>query len=288
MENRDQEFRESRLSIRGEVAVFTHTNPGQRNALTQGLRMDYAEMIERVRSDDAVKALVLTGSGGSFCAGADIRAMRDRFTGVTPERDAGDAARSRILQLQDWLERLRGMEKPVIAAVDGPAFGAGFSIALAADFIVASQTATFSMVFNRLGVLPDMGAIHILPRLIGLAKARDLLMTARPIGAEEAVALGLVYKICGPDALLDTALDLAGRFAQAPQPAIGLTKRLLNRSFEVDYGTFVDLEGCAQSACATSVDHRDAVMRFLDREPARYDWDRLASERAALSGKEST
>lgn len=288
MENRDQEFRESRLSIRGEVAVFTHANPGQRNALTQGLRMDYAEMIERVRSDDAVKALVLTGSGGSFCAGADIRAMRDRFTGVTPERDAGDAARSRILQLQDWLERLRGMEKPVIAAVDGPAFGAGFSIALAADFIVASQTATFSMVFNRLGVLPDMGAIHILPRLIGLAKARDLLMTARPIGAEEAVALGLVYEVCGPDVLLDTAVDLAGRFAQAPQPAIGLTKRLLNRSFEVDYGTFVDLEGCAQSACATSADHRDAVMRFLDREPARYDWDRLASERAALSGKEST
>ncbi|WP_454676972.1 enoyl-CoA hydratase/isomerase family protein [Achromobacter marplatensis] len=288
MENRDQEYRESRLSIRGEVAVFTHANPGQRNALTQGLRMDYAEMIERVRSDDAVKALVLTGSGGSFCAGADIRAMRDRFTGVTPERDAGDAARSRILQLQDWLERLRGVEKPVIAAVDGPAFGAGFSIALAADFIVASQTATFSMVFNRLGVLPDMGAIHILPRLIGLAKARDLLMTARPIGAEEAVALGLVYEVCGPDALLDTALDLAGRFAQAPQPAIGLTKRLLNRSFEVDYGTFVDLEGCAQSACATSADHRDAVMRFLDREPARYDWDRLASKRAALSGKEST
>lgn len=286
MENRDLDFRESHFAIHDGIAVFTHANPTHRNALTQALRQDYSEMIDRVRTDDTIKALVLIGSGGSFCAGADIRAMRDRITGVTPERDAGDAARGRILRLHDWLERLRGLEIPVIAAVDGPAFGAGFSIALAADFIVASRTATFSMVFNRLGVLPDMGAIHILPRLIGLAKARDLLMTARSVEAQEALELGLVYQVCDSDSLRDASLELAGRFALAPQPAMGLTKRLLSRSFDMDYGTFVDMEGCAQSACATSADHQDAVLRFLDRQPARYDWDRTASKQAVRPSKE--
>ncbi|MBO9355750.1 enoyl-CoA hydratase/isomerase family protein [Bordetella petrii] len=263
-------LRESRL-ILGEdgVAVFEHLRGEARNPLTMALRADYADMLAMVR-DSRARALVLAGGGGAFCAGGDVKAMRARLA------DGSQAAgvRQRLQDMHTWLQALRDLEIPVVAAVDGPAWGGGFAIALCADFILATPRASFCMVFLRIGALPDMGAIHLLPRAIGLTKAKELLMTARRVSAQEGERLGFVHSLHEPDALRDQALALARRFLAAPRVALGMTKRLANRAYELDAATLAELEACAQVACLAEPDHTEALERFVRKEPMRYDWDR--------------
>ncbi len=272
-------LRESTLTIIEGVARMTHMRPAQRNALTLALREDYREMVQRIASDRSIRVLVLSGSGGSFCSGGDVRAMQTRRAEGGQE-DSPDATRRRMLAAHDWLQRLRDLEIPVVAAVDGPAFGAGFSLALCADFIIASRGAVFNMSFNRIGVVPDMGAMFLLPRLIGLARAKEILMTARRVDADEAFALGLVLSLHESDELEDASEILARRLAKAPQPSMGLTKRLTNRAFELDAQAAAELEASAQAVCMASEAHGNAIDRFLRREPFAFDWDAAESPRA--------
>ncbi len=167
------EFRESQLAIADGIATFTHQKPAARNALSLDLREDYADMLDRVEADRNLRALIITGSGGSFCAGGDIKSLKERQVSTDPEVNSANAMRLRIRRLHGWLERLRGLEIPVIAAVDGPAYGAGFAIALLADFIVASNRASFCMPFAKLGLVPDSGALYTLPRAVGLQRPRN-------------------------------------------------------------------------------------------------------------------
>ncbi|QRY77936.1 enoyl-CoA hydratase/isomerase family protein [Pseudomonas sp. PDNC002] len=268
------ELRESRLVITGDVATFTHLNSAARNALSLDLREDYADMLDRVENDRSLRALIITGSGGSFCAGGDIRSLKERQTSTDPEVNSANAMRLRIRRLHASLQRLRSLEIPVIAAVDGPAYGAGFAIALLADFILASNRASFCMPFAKLGLVPDSGALYTLPRVVGMQKAKELLFSARRVGVEEASELGIVHSIHAPEELAANAQRMAQRFLSAPRDAIAMSKRLLNQSFESDWNAMAEMEGLAQGVAATAPYHGEAVSAFLGGKPSRYDWDR--------------
>ena len=266
------DFRQSRLVIDGDgIALFEHLRGEARNPFNMELRADYADMLRQVEAD-APRALVITGSGGSFSGGGDVKVMHARLADGTQ----ATGVRQRILDIHDWLQRLRDLQIPVIAAVDGPAWGGGFAVALCADFILATPRASFCMVFLRIGALPDMGSIHLLPRAVGLAKAKELLMTGRKVTAQEAERLGFVHSLHAPERLREEAMALARRFLPAPKVALGLTKRLVNRAYELDAATLAELEACAQVACLAEPDHAQALERFVAKQPMRFDWDRDA------------
>ena len=255
-------------SVQDGVGTITLNRPEARNALNQAMRPALAAAIAQMRDDAQVHAVILTGAGGAFCSGGDISAMLDTSR-------TGLAFRKGMRELHQWFPELVNLEKPVIAAVDGPAFGAGLSLALAADFVLATRRAKFCAVFGRIGLIPDLGAMHLLPRIVGQQKAKELVFSARTVAAEEALQLGLVYGIVADgNELRAAALQLAQRFGDASTAAIGMAKNLLNQSFETDARTLAELEAYAQSLARSSAYHQDAVQRFAGKQPLRFDWDR--------------
>lgn len=252
----------------GSTAVLTLNRPAQRNALSLELRDELAETIPMVRDDPRIKSVILTGAGGNFCSGGDIKTLSQS---LESKRDIFEG-RTRITKIHRWFDQLLDLEKPVIAAVDGSAFGAGMSLALAADFVIASTQAKFCSVFARLGYVPDMGLMYLLPRSVGLARAKELVFTARVVEASEAKEIGLVQQLCAPEDLLNQALEFAGRFDQAPTESLGIVKTVMNRAFETDRQTVYAQEAMLQSMCRESDFHHEAVRRFMNKEPALYQW----------------
>jgi enoyl-CoA hydratase/carnithine racemase len=250
----------------GATAVLTMNRPSQRNALDPELRDALAAAIAQVRDDADVKAVVLTGAGGHFCAGGDVKAMQPAAT----SQDKVFGGRERLLRLDRWFDELVDLEKPVVAAVDGVAFGAGLSLALAADYIIASPRARFCSVFARLGFVPDAGGMYLLPRAIGLARAKEMVFSARVVDAPEALGIGLVQRLC--DDVLQAAIALAARFHGAPTAAIGIAKNVMNHAFESERRQVYAQEALAQALCIQSDFHREAARRFVDKEPPLYDW----------------
>ncbi len=255
--------------VRDRIAIVTLNRPEKRNAFDVTMRTELADAVMRVRNDRTLAAMLLTGAGGAFCAGGDLKGLREAEL-TTRE------ARRRIQDLHVWLPELINLELPVVAAVDGVAFGAGFNIALAADFILASTRARFSAVFGRIGLVPDAAGFFLLPRIVGLQRAKDLIFTARSIGAEEARAMGIVHEIHEPELLLERAIAFAGRFRDASREAIGMAKGILNQSFHLDRHALAEMEAFAQGMALNSDYFRRAVERFLGKEPLLYDWDAAA------------
>jgi enoyl-CoA hydratase/carnithine racemase len=251
----------------GATAVLTLNRPEARNALDPTLRQALAAVIPQLRDDPEVKAVVITGSGGHFCAGGDVKAMKPS----SPAQDKVFGARERLLNLDRWFDELVDLEKPVIAAVDGSAFGAGLSLALAADFIFASPRARFCSVFARLGFVPDAGGMYLLPRAIGLPRAKDMVFSARVVEAPEALAIGLVQRICEGD-VLQAAIDHAARFRDAPTAAIGIAKTVMNHAFESERREVYAQEALAQALCVQSDFHKEAARRFVEKQPPLYVW----------------
>ncbi|MHA7599912.1 enoyl-CoA hydratase/isomerase family protein [Alicycliphilus sp. T452] len=257
-------------AVQDGVGTITLNRPEARNALSMDMRPALAAAIAQMRDDPQVHAVILTGAGGAFCSGGDISAMLDASR-------TGLSFRAGMRELHQWFPELVNLEKPVIAAVDGPAFGAGLSLALAADFILATRRAKFCAVFGRIGLVPDLGALHLLPRIVGLQKAKELVFSARTVDADEARQLGIVYDIVADGAALQQAAQaLAQRFGLASTAAIGMAKTIMNQSFESDARTIAEMESYAQSMCRGSPYHQDAVRRFKAKEPLRFDWDRPA------------
>jgi len=246
------------------VATVTLNRAANKNALGEEMRAGLAQCVDRIERDRAVRAVVLTGSGGAFCAGGDLRSMR------SAELD-NEGWRERMKNAHAWFVRLLSLDRPVVAAVDGPAFGAGFSLALAADFIVASPRARFCLSFMRLGLVPDFGALHTLPRIVGVQRAKELMLSAREVSADEAKALGIAFELAPPDQLLQRAQALAASFVNASPLAVSLVKRALAAG-PTDLHTMLELEADAQALCFGSAAHKAAVARFLDKQPALFQW----------------
>lgn len=271
----NETLRASTLSVHEGVAEFSHQRPATRNALSDGLRQDYIDLLDRIENDRTVRVLIITGSGGSFCAGGDVKGMLARAKSSDPEESSPYAMRRRVLSAHHtFLDRLRSLEMPVIAAVDGAAYGAGFSLALTADFVLASSRASFCFAFAKVGAVADFGAFYTVPRLIGLTKAKELMMTARRVEASEAQQLGFVHAVHAEESLLPEARRMARRFLNGPREALGMIKNTLNRSFDLDYRSMADLETSQQAIAMASSYHSEAVARFSRGEPLLYDWDR--------------
>ncbi len=268
---------EATLSVDGPIAEFTHQRPQSRNALSMALRDDYERLMARVAQDLSIRVLILTGAGGSFCSGGDIKGMRARLEQADPDVNSPDATRRRLRDSHRWLTQLHDLDVPVIAAVDGGAYGAGFALALQADFVLASSRAAFAMSFARLGGVPDYGALHTLPRIVGLARAKELMLTGRRVDAREGQALGFVHSVHEAAELLPAARSLAARLAEGPREAAALTKNLLNRSFETDYGAMCTLESYAQGLAMHTPYHAAAAARFVSGERPSYDWDAMSA-----------
>lgn len=253
------------LEVRDGVALLGLNRPSARNAIDETLRAELPLAMAQVRDDASVRAVVLYGVGGNFCSGGDLRAM-------SAQPRTAFESRQRIRALHAWLPEWVNLEKPLIAAVDGAAFGGGFSLALTADFVLASTRASFCQVFARVGLVPDMAALYLLPRIVGLQRAKELALSARVLPAPEALQLGIVHSLYAPEDLLDAAVAFAMRFTHASPIAMGLTKSILNQSMHLDQKALSELESFAQGLCMDSPYHQESVRSFLDGRQPAFVW----------------
>jgi 2-(1,2-epoxy-1,2-dihydrophenyl)acetyl-CoA isomerase len=173
---------------------------------------------------------------------------------------------------------LLNLDRPVIAAVDGPAYGAGFGLALAADFILATPRARFCLSFLRLGVVPDCGVMYTLPRVVGLQRAKELAFSTREIDADEARQMGIVFEVHTPEQIGQRAFQLALSFTQASPTALSVTKRALNASLHSSLATMLELEANGQAIARSTAYHRDAIARFVGKQPPLFEWPKADNQ----------
>jgi len=251
------------LTIEDKVAIVTLNRPEVRNAINDAMRSEFVAVMESVAKDDAVRAVVLTGQGKAFCAGGDIAGMKERLK--APAGEVGFNGWRRQGQVHKSVGLLHGMPKPVIAAVNGAAAGLGCDMALACDFIVASDAAMFTMSFVKRGLVSDGGGMYFLPRRVGLPKAKELIFTGRNVDAKEALAIGLADRVTAADRLVADAAAWARELSQGSAVSIAFSKAILDRTFESSEEQVFALGREAQGICYTSQEHRDAVEAFLNK-----------------------
>jgi enoyl-CoA hydratase/carnithine racemase len=255
------------LKVENTIATITFNRPDKRNAMSDDMRTEFIHALEQVAGDKAIKALVLTGAGKGFCAGGDISGMQKRMNAPTGE--VGFNGWQRQQRVHHVQALLHTCPKPVIAAVNGAASGLGADTALACDFIIASEWASFAWSYVLRGIIPDGGGMYFLPRRVGLAKAKELIFTGRPVKVDEAVALGIVDRKTGADTLLADAQAWAAELSQSSSTALALTKTILNQSFELSSHDVFAQGSQAQGICYTSSEHRAAVESFLAKSAAK-------------------
>jgi 2-(1,2-epoxy-1,2-dihydrophenyl)acetyl-CoA isomerase len=258
------------------VLVLTLDRADVHNALTWRTRDALSEELEHASADTFVRAVVVTGAGQkAFCAGADLRMPppTPAKPDGAPDRVHGDVARSVAAGWQRVLTAVLDCDKPVVAAVNGAAAGAGMHLALAADVVVMADTARLVPVFVRRGIVPDGGGAYLLTRLVGPHVAKQLYLFGDDVSAAEAQRLGLVLQVAPQAETVPTALALARRLAAGPTRTLGATKRLINHALEVDRDTALAEEAWTQEAIMTTADAREGVQAFVDRrKPVFRGW----------------
>jgi len=250
-------------SVSDRVAVLKLNRPEVRNAINDAMRSELIAHIERAAADDAIRALVLTGNGKSFCSGGDISGMRERLK--APPGDVAYNGWRRQKQIHRAVGALHGFAKPTIAAVNGAAAGLGCDIALACDFIVAAEDAAFSMSFVKRGLVSDGGGMYFLPRRVGLACAKEMIFTGRSVDAKEALAIGLADRLSNSQSLVADAVAWGRELGSGSPVSIALAKAILDRSFESTEEEVFAMGREAQAICYTTSEHREAVEAFLNK-----------------------
>jgi 2-(1,2-epoxy-1,2-dihydrophenyl)acetyl-CoA isomerase len=248
------------LSIEDGVAWITLNRPDRLNAFAGRMRDDLHDALDRAATSPEVRVIVITGAGRGFCTGADVEVMSDLLArGDDTTFEGLVEAGMRVVR------RLARVEQPVIAAVNGPAAGAGASLALACDFRIASERATIGLTFNRIGLHPDWGATHSLPRLVGPGRAAELVMTGRMVDAREAERIGLFQQVFADDWFLDEVRKLAKELAAKPPLALTLAKRTLAASPTSDLDAMLAAEREQQMRCFRSADAREGITAFNEK-----------------------
>ncbi len=244
------------------IATLRLNRPERRNAIDDATRGLMIEALENAAADPAVRALVITGTGSAFCAGGDVRGMKERLA-VPPEDVAFNGWR-RQGRTHRAVALLHNLPKPTIAAVNGAAAGLGCDVALACDFIMAAEGAHMTMSFLARGLIPDGGGMYFLPRRVGLARAKELVFSGRRVGAAEALAIGMVDRVV-PDAdLAAEATAWARQLSGGSPAALALAKSVLDRSLEMSFEDVLAEGAKAQAICYTTGEHRASVAAFLD------------------------
>ena len=251
------------FSVEDSVAIVRLNRPDVRNAINDEMRAQFVAALDRAANDEAVRAVVLTGNGKSFCSGGDISGMRDRLQ--APSGKVAFNGWRRQQQTHRSVAALHGLGKVTIAAVNGAAAGLGCDLALACDFIVASEEAAFSMSFVRRGLVSDGGGMYFLPRRIGLPRAKEMIFSGRAVGSAEAVAIGLADRVLPAPTLVHDAAAWARDLSQGSAASIALTKAIMDRTFETAEEQVFALGREAQAICYTTAEHRESVAAFLDK-----------------------
>ncbi|MBR8642249.1 enoyl-CoA hydratase/isomerase family protein [Streptomyces tuirus] len=249
-----------------DVLTITLNRPESLNAVTPDQRDEIVRLLSEASTTAEVRAVVITGTGRGFCAGADLRGAATSGT-----RIAGDVARTLRLGAQRLIAAVLDCEKPVIAAVNGTAAGLGAHLAFACDLVLAAHSARFIEVFVRRGLVPDGGGAYLLPRLVGPQRAKELMFFGDALSATDAERMGLVNRVVPDDDLDKTARAWAERLATGPTRALALTKQLVNASLDADRATAFAAEAAAQEINMTTADAREGVRAFVERRSAEFE-----------------
>ena len=248
----------------GGVANVALNRPKKLNAFDGTMHEELYEALRAAASDEGVRCIVLRGEGKGFSAGADLAQIVE---GADGDPDLGEYLRSTYSRL---VTLMVGMEKPIVAALHGPVYGAGVGIALACDMRIAAESAKFSVAFIKIGLMPDAGVSFLLPRVVGLGRAMEMSMLGDAVDAEEALRIGLVNRVVPDEILAEETANLAGRLASSPTSALGMIKHSLYASFESDLETALEREAEGQTFCGYTKDHKEGVAAFFEKREARF------------------
>ena len=259
------EFEMILLKKEEAVGTIVLNRPKALNPVNKKTAQEISAALEDLKADPNIRSVILTGAGKAFSAGGDIREIENYTAQETMKfRDFKLVVKKMILDI-------RNTPKPVITAVNGLAYGVGFSLALSADVVLASENAGFCQVFVKIGLVPDGGSTFFLPRLIGFARSFPLVFSGDPISAKEALALGLVSKVVPPDKLEEEAIALARKLAQGPTRAMGLAKELMYAGMERTLSEQLDEEASVQCLCRLTRDHQEGLQAFHEKRSPRFE-----------------
>jgi 2-(1,2-epoxy-1,2-dihydrophenyl)acetyl-CoA isomerase len=246
----------------GPSLLLTLNRPESMNAIDHDLAVELRRAFNEAGRDETIRCIVLTGAGRAFSSGGDVREMHSRLQGAGSDRDLGDELRS----LYGPLARsIRDCPKPVIAAINGTAAGAGLSLALACDLRLAAAGAQLILAFVRIGLVPDAGSLFFLSRIVGFGRALEMALTADPVSAEQAERIGLVGAVVPPTELMPKALERAEHLAALPAEALRLIKSGMERALSLDLEQVLELEAMLQARAGRTEDHEEALRAFIDK-----------------------
>lgn len=250
-----------KLSIDAGIATVTLDRPEKMNALSEEMYADMTRIFADLQSDDSVRAVILTGAGKAFCSGSDVGGMAN--VDIISNR-------ARMKRRYRMITNLVNLEKPVIAAVNGACVGIGFSVALACDLVIASDNAKFSQIFKKIGLVPDGGSIFFLVQQLGLARAKELVYTARMLPAEEAREWGLVPRVV-PQAELEAAAQaLARDLADSATYALGLAKKMFQSMYAPSLEALLETELLSQATARLTDDHKEGLAAFAEKRKPKF------------------
>jgi len=247
--------------LRDAVAIVTLNRPEKMNALTPEMRESLGTHFDTAARDSAVRAVLLQAAGKAFCASGDVSRMGE----FTPE-----SGRDLLKLAQRMVRNLANIEKPVVCAARGAVAGIGWSMALACDVVLASESARFSQVFRHVGVVPDGGAIYFLTQHLGIQRAKELVYSGRRIDAAEAHALGLVNRVVADETLDALAFEYARELATGPTFALGMAKKMFKLMYQPDLETLLDAEAWAQGLALLTDDHKEGVRAFFEKRKPEF------------------
>jgi 2-(1,2-epoxy-1,2-dihydrophenyl)acetyl-CoA isomerase len=250
------------LEVGDGIATITLNRPDALNALTVPMKQELLAAFRAVERDPVVRAVILTGAGRAFCAGQDLR---ERL-----EPDAAPLGTELRERYNPIIRAMRGLEKPIVGAINGVAAGAGASLAFACDLRIAAEGASFALAFGRVGLVPDSGATWLLPRLVGGARAAEIALLNDPVPATAALSMGLVMRVVPAAELSGAAREMAGRLAQGAPLALALTKRALNAAWDRGLEGALEYEAFLQDLAGRSHDHAEGITAFMDKRAPRF------------------
>ncbi len=245
------------FDIENAVGRITFNRPQVFNSMHHAMRMEILEALDTCENNPEIRAVYITGTGKAFCAGEDLQEVTDP-NGPSLTEIISTGYNPMVL-------KIRNLAKPVVAAVNGVAAGAGANIALACDIVVATESASFTQAFSKIGLIPDSGGTWTLPRLVGFQRATALMMLSDKVSATEAAAMGMIWKVFSNESFEAESLKLAETLAQMPTRGLALTKQALNQSFSNDFAAQAEVEDKLQTAAGQTHDYREGVAAFMEK-----------------------
>ena len=250
------------INIEDQVCIIKLNRPEVFNSFNKEMAFELQEILDNCEKNAAVRSILLTGEGKAFCAGQDLQELTD-----PNGPKLSDIVREHYNPI---IKRIRSIEKPIVCAVNGVAAGAGANIALACDITIAGESVAFIQAFSKIGLIPDSGGTFFLPRSIGMQKATALMMLADKVMAADAEKMGMIYKVCADESLMEETIKVAKKLAALPTIGLGLTKRALNKSITNDLTAQLALEDELQTAAGKTYDYNEGVAAFLEKRKPKF------------------